>query len=154
MRTLNLKIHKPKNQFNKEGKIQKAIELKNISFKYPETKNNVLSNLNYKFNKNEIIGITGKSGSGKTTLLDLILGLYNPSLGSIQIDGLKNENGAYSFKNLGYVSQNVYLLDEDIETNITFGEKSQILHDQKIKEALKISILDEFVKNLPKSWKQ
>ena len=105
--------------------------------------------MNYKFNKNEIIGITGKSGSGKTTLLDLILGLYNPSLGSIQIDGLKNENGAYSFKNLGYVSQNVYLLDEDIETNITFGEKSQILHDQKIKEALKISILDEFVKNLP-----
>ena len=145
-----LKNTQNKNQFNKEGKIKKAIELKNVSFKYPETKSDVLSNLNYKFNKNEIIGITGKSGSGKTTLLDLILGLYNPSSGLIQIDDLKNENGAYSFKNLGYVSQNVYLLDEDIETNITFGEKSEILHDQRIKEALKISDLGEFVNNLPK----
>ena len=105
--------------------------------------------MNYKFNKNEIVGITGKSGSGKTTLLDLILGLYNPSSGLIQIDGLKNDNGAYSFKNLGYVSQNVYLLDEDIEANITFGEKSKISHDQRIKEALKISDLEEFVNNLP-----
>lgn len=137
------------NQSYKDGKIQKAIELKNISFKYPETKNDILSKLNYKFNKNEIIGITGKSGSGKTTLLDLILGLYNPSSGLIQIDGVKNDNSLYSFKNLGYVSQNVYLLDEDIETNITFGEKSKILHDQRIKEALKISDLDEFVNNLP-----
>lgn len=134
----------------KDDKIQEDIELKNISFKYPETKNNVLSNLNYKFKKNQIIGVTGKTGSGKTTLLDLILGLYNPSSGLILIDGVRNDNSVNSFKNLGYVSQNVYLLDEDIETNITFGEKSQILHDQKIKEALKISILDEFVKNLPK----
>lgn len=134
----------------KDEKIQGDIELKNISFKYPETKNNVLSNLNYKFKKNQIIGVTGKTGSGKTTLLDLILGLYNPSSGLIQIDGVRDDNSVNSFKNLGYVSQNVYLLDEDIETNITFGEKSQILHDQKIKEALKISILDEFVKNLPK----
>lgn len=134
----------------KDEKIQGDIELKNISFKYPETKNNVLSNLNYKFKKNQIIGVTGKTGSGKTTLLDLILGLYNPSSGLIQIDGVRDNNSVNSFKNLGYVSQNVYLLDEDIETNITFGEKSQILHDQKIKEALKISILDEFVKNLPK----
>ena len=137
------------NQSYNNDKIQKAIELKNISFKYPETKNEILSNLNYKFNKNEIIGITGKSGSGKTTLLDLILGLYNPSSGLIQIDSVKNDNSLYSFKNLGYVSQNVYLLDEDIETNITFGEKSKILHDQRIKEALKISDLDEFVNNLP-----
>ena len=137
------------NQSYNNDKIQKAIELKNISFKYPETKNDILSNLNYKFNKNEIIGITGKSGSGKTTLLDLILGLYNPSSGLIQIDSVKNDNSLYSFKNLGYVSQNVYLLDEDIETNITFGEKSKILHDQRIKEALKISDLDEFVNNLP-----
>ena len=85
-------------QSYKDGKIQKVIELKNVSFKYPETKNDVLSNMNHKFNKNEITGITGKSGSGKTTLLDLFLGLYNPSTGLIQIDGIKNDNGAYFLK--------------------------------------------------------
>ena len=134
----------------KNNKIQRDIELKNISFKYPETKNNVLSNLNYSFKKNQIIGVTGKTGSGKTTLLDLILGLYDPSSGLIEVDSIKKIDNSNSFRNLGYVSQNVYLLDEDIETNITFGEKSQISHDQKIKEALKISNLDEFVNNLPK----
>ncbi len=134
----------------KESIIRDNIELKDISFRYPKTKNNVLSKLNYIFKKNEIIGITGKSGSGKTTLLDLILGLYDPSHGLIKVDGIKKSNNQYSFKNLGYVSQSVYLLDEDIETNITFGEKSKTLHDEKIKEALKISNLEEFVYSLPK----
>ena len=80
----------------------------------------------------------------------MILGLYDPSSGLIEVDSIKKLIIQILFRNLGYVSQNVYLLDEDIETNITFGEKSQISHDQKIKEALKISNLDEFINNLPK----
>lgn len=148
-----LKTNTINQQPNINGTIKSGIELKNISFKYPEAKNDVLSNFSYKFKKNEIIGITGKSGSGKTTLLDLILGLYDPSAGYVKVDDVLETNNIYSFKNLGYVSQDVYLLDEDIETNIIFGEKSKNSHDQRIKDALKFSNLDELVNNLPEKLK-
>ena len=148
----DFKLKNQKNNvfLNKEENIKNSIELKNISFSYPETKKNILEKVNIKLKKGEIIGITGKTGSGKTTLLDIILGLFNPSSGLIEIDGNnKKENGNF-YKNLSYVSQNVYLLDENIETNITFGEKSSTAHELRINEAIEISNLNEFVGDLPK----
>ena len=72
----------------------KKIIFKNVSFKYPNSKTNILNKLNFEINQNDVIAIVGPSGSGKTTLIDLLLGLLNPTEGEISINQnkLKNEN--------------------------------------------------------------
>ena len=77
---------------NKVLKFKNKISLKDISFKYPNTKNKVLKKLNLDIKKKDIIGIAGASGSGKTTLIDILSGILKPSTGSINIDGKKLKN--------------------------------------------------------------
>ena len=96
--------------------------------------------------KNKFTFICGESGSGKSTLLNLIMGLIKPYHGEILIDGDKNlyEN-LYEWRNLvGYVPQNVYLLDESIEKNIAFGEKKENINQDLLKKVIKLSNLDKF----------
>ena len=136
-------------------KFEKKITLKNIIFKYPETNNNVLKDLNLEIKKNEIIGIAGSSGSGKTTLIDIFMGLLKPDKGNLFIDGKKlNENQITSLaKTIGYVPQGVFLLDDTIEKNIAFGVSENLIDKKKMISAAKNSQLHDFVTSLPKKYK-
>ena len=137
----------------KNIRFNSIIEFKNVSFKYPKTKKFIIKNANLKISKGKIIGIFGKSGEGKTTLIDLIIGLLQKDSGSILIDKKKIDEKISFLKNsIGYVPQSPYLTDDTIENNIIFGRR---IKDKKrlIKNALKFSQLDKFVKSLPNGIK-
>jgi ABC-type multidrug transport system fused ATPase/permease subunit len=108
----------------------KKIIFENVSFSYPHSEKNILKNLNFEINAGDKIGIIGETGSGKTTLTNLISGLIEPSEGKILVNGLEYSNCNF-FGQLGYVSQNVYLFDDTILSNITFEKK--ISKEQEIK---------------------
>ena len=110
----------------KKIKLQKYIFFKDISFKYSGAKENILENINIKILKNDFIGIVGPSGIGKSTFIDIILGFLEPTKGKILIDGkndIKNNLNSWQSR-FSYIQQKVYLMNETIETNITFSKKN------------------------------
>lgn len=126
------------------------ISLNNLTYKYPNSNKNVFEKLNYKIKKGQIIGIKGVSGGGKTTLMNLVLGFLSPTSGSIEIDGnelsLKNINSWQ--KKIGYVQQEVYLLDSSIAENIAFGIDFDKIDFDKVNLVIKQAKIDDFIKNL------
>ena len=97
--------------------------MKNVYFKYPGRKKLILKNISLNIKKGKKIGIIGGSGSGKSTLLNLILGFINPKKGKILIDNLNIEdvNLTNWRKQIGLISQNLFLFDDTFEKNISYG---------------------------------
>ena len=95
------------------------------------------------------MGIIGQSGSGKSTLLDIVLGLLPLKNQSINVFGneLKGELCASWQKEIGYVSQNIYLTDDTIKKNIALGIDERQIDHEKLKNSIKLSQLDHFIKN-------
>lgn len=101
---------------------KKEMQFKNVSFRHDQKKKNILKDINFKLKKNSMISFTGSSGSGKTTLLNIILGLIKPASGKTMIDKISHNLNNYNWHSkIGYVAQDVYLLDETIKNNIIFG---------------------------------
>ncbi|MDA9016271.1 ABC transporter transmembrane domain-containing protein, partial [Flavobacteriaceae bacterium] len=104
-------------------KIIGNLEFKNVSLKYPETGIKALDAINLNIPSGSTLGIIGNIGSGKSTLLDTILRLYDPTEGSVNLDGhdLKEFKLSELRDTIGYVPQNAFLFSESIEDNIRFG---------------------------------
>tara|TARA_B100000795_G_scaffold268611_1_gene255933 strand:+ start:275 stop:2008 length:1734 start_codon:yes stop_codon:yes gene_type:complete len=131
-----------------------AINLRNVSFKYPESLKNILKNINLDLVTNKIYGIVGKTGSGKTTLIDLISGFHKPSDGKILANDIDISNNLSKWrKNFAYVSQNIFLFDSSIEKNISLETDEKLIDKKILDQALKDSQLSEFVNNLPNNSK-
>lgn len=123
------------------------LEIKDLSFSY-QNQDLILDSINLSINRGETIGIVGPSGSGKTTLLNLILGLYPTKLKNIYVDG-KSIKSTEKWRNkIGYVSQSIFLLDDSVRNNISFGRNKNGDDTKKIKKVIKIAELDSFVKSL------
>ena len=132
-----------------ELKFENFIDIRNLSFKFPNTDKNIFSNINLKINKGESIGIIGSTGCGKSTLANIISGLIIPSGGDIIIDNYKIRDVLIQWqKKIGYVSQNFFLIDDSIKNNICFGHEK--INEENLKKAVKESQLDEFLNSLPK----
>lgn len=128
------------------------ISLKNISFKYETSDKEIISSANLCINKGDCVGIIGPSGSGKSTLIDIISGLLVPTNGVVLVDGEDIQAKLKRWqKKIGYVPQTIFLMDDTIKNNISFGN-SDPNDSIKIREALKASRLDEFVQSLPEGW--
>ncbi|HAS18458.1 MAG TPA: ABC transporter [Flavobacteriaceae bacterium] len=115
--------------------IQGSLEFKKVSLSYPETGITAIDNISLRIPAGSTLGIIGNIGSGKSTLLDLILRLYDPTSGSITLDGhnLKDFTLTELRSAIGYVPQNAFLFSESIEDNIRFGlPKASIEEIQKM----------------------
>lgn len=138
-----------KNEEQQESFVfQDAITINGISWRYEGTEKDVLCHLSMMIHKGEAIGIIGESGSGKSTLADILLGLYRPQEGTIEIDGrnIYDIPDAWS-RMIGYVPQGVFLRDNTIRENVAFGEEK--IDDEKVWEALENASLKQFVESLP-----
>ena len=99
------------------------IQIKNVNFNYDDNKE-IFKNINFEIIKNSTIGLIGESGSGKSTLVDIISGLVDPSAGEVLVDNNNIKNNKTDLQNIiGYVPQNIYLLDASIRENILFSKK-------------------------------
>lgn len=119
------------------------ISLKNLSFKYPNTHDFVLNDVDLTINKGEIIGLKGESGSGKSTLINLLLGLFDTTTGSIEINETDIKKCKKSWQDkIAYVPQEVVLFDDTLRNNIVFYQDD--IDDENIKQILIKIRLEEF----------
>ena len=126
---------------------KKSIVLKNLNFKYPNSSNLTLKNINIEIQHKKIIGLVGPTGSGKTTLVDVILGILTPQDGTLLVDGkiINNNNLRTWQNNIGYLPQIIYLSDDTIAKNIAFGVNSEEINQEALERAAKIANLHNFI---------
>jgi ATP-binding cassette subfamily C protein len=130
--------------------LKESIDFQNVSFKYPGTEKASILNINLKIKKGETFGIVGPTGAGKTTLINVLLGLIPPE-GGVLVDGKSIYQNLAGWQNqLGYVPQNIYLLDDTLRQNIAFGLRNTDIDEERIQKTLKLAHLDLFVASLPK----
>jgi len=131
------------------------IRLDNVSFQYPSAAAPVLEHFCLTIGRNESLGIAGPSGSGKSTLVDLILGLHSPQSGTIYIDDVPvDQTNMASWRQIiGYVPQDIYLIDDTVAANIAFGvNPAEVNLDALRKAAEGAQILDFVQLQLPQGF--
>ena len=132
---------------------EKEIEYKNVSFAYREAQVGwVLNDINLKIEKGKTIALVGQSGSGKTTLADMLPRFYDPSQGSILIDGIDiKELKLQDLRELmGIVTQESILFNDTVYGNIAFGMEH--VTEQQVMEAAKIANAHEFISQMPEGY--
>lgn len=131
-------------------KFKKELVIDNIVWNYNKSTKKILNNLCLRIKKGEAIALIGTSGAGKTTLVDIILGLLQPQSGGVYMDGID----IFAMKKdwahiIGYVPQNVYLLDDTIRNNVAFGMNEQEIDNQRVWDALEKAQLKQYIMELP-----
>ena len=133
-------------------KIKGEIEFKGVSLKYPETNIEALSEIDFKINAGQSLGIIGSVGSGKSTVLELIVRNYDPDSGKILIDNknLKDHNIEVIRRDIGYVPQTTFLFSDTIYNNINFGNINSKAED--IQYFSKIACIHDDIMSFPKKY--
>lgn len=132
--------------------VKKEIVLKDIKYKYPNTDVFVLNGASMTIPIGSAVGIVGTTGAGKSTVVDVMLGLLKLEAGEVTADGVNvfdEKNYRKWLKNIGYIPQTVFMLDDSIRKNIAFGIPEKEIDEKRVWEVLKEAQLDEFVKGLP-----
>jgi len=129
---------------------QKFLEFKNVNFSYGEKK--ILNNVDFLIRKGEFVGLVGPSGAGKTTVTDIILRLFKPNNGEIILDDKNiNEVDMNEWREkVGYVSQDIFLMNDTISNNIKFYNES--INDEEIVQVAKMANIFDFIEQLPQKF--
>jgi ABC-type multidrug transport system fused ATPase/permease subunit len=133
------------------------IEVKNVWFKYPNTKKYILKNINLTIKPGNEIAIVGENGAGKTTLIKLLLRFYDPTKGEISVNGipLKEIDLNYYYSTVGALFQEFERFKElTVEENIKMGNINSSKGFKAVEEAAKMADCDTFINKLDKKYKQ
>ncbi len=124
-----------------------SIILQEVSFRYPGTSRWALDGLSLTIARNTSLGVIGPTGSGKSTFIDLLLGLYHPTTGNILIDGQLLTPALVPCwqASIGYVPQDIFLIDDSISRNIAFGLRDEKIDDARLREACAMAQILEFI---------
>jgi ATP-binding cassette subfamily C protein LapB len=150
---MQLPVERPESKsFVQRPGILGEIEFRNVSFSYPGSQVPALANVSFRIAPGERVAFIGRIGSGKSTLEKLILGLYEPSAGSILIDGVdvKQMDPATLRRNIGYVPQDIVLFFGTVKENILFA--SPYADDAAMIRAAEIAGVTEFVNHAAKGF--
>ncbi len=127
------------------------IKFENVFFSHESSNTKILQNISLEIRQGQKVGFIGKSGAGKSTLIDLILGLIKPTKGKILIDDLNLDYNLRDWqKQIGYVPQDIYLLDDTIKNNIAFGLNTNDINQEAILRSIELSRLKDYVSSLEK----
>ncbi|MDB4183642.1 ABC transporter ATP-binding protein/permease [Gammaproteobacteria bacterium] len=128
----------------------KGISFKNVSFSYDKEQINPLVNIDLSLLRGKKIAIIGPTGSGKSTFVDLFLGFLKPNSGIITMDDRKiDKENIYSYrKNISFVPQKIFFLEDTLKQNIVFGSSGTVDLD-KLNQAISDSYLKDLIDNLP-----
>ena len=150
---INNKLYKDEKFGKKELKDTKGtIEFKDVDFKYTKDEQKVLSNLNLIMKPHQKIAIVGKSGNGKSTVFNLLLRYFDPTKGTITIDGIniKNLSEESLRKNISIIRQSPFLFNMSIIDNLKLVKSDASL--EEIKEVCKKAYIDEYIESLPNGY--
>ena len=132
----------------------KKIEIQNLSYKYPNSKEWVLKIVNLEVPKGSRVGVVGRTGSGKSTLIDLIMGLLTPSQGVMKVDGVSIDHLLLTAwqSHIAHVPQDIFLMDGTIAENVALTYNISGIDEHRLRDALKKSQLLDYVNNLPNGF--
>lgn len=149
-------IHSKPNALPVPRPIREGIEFRNVSFRYPGSEKLVLDRLNLTINAGEHVAVVGENGEGKTTLVKLLARLYEPSSGTILLDGIDLRD--YRLEDLrreiGIIFQDFFRYDLPVRENIGAGRVERINNDEALWDAVRKSGGDEIVTRLPRQLDQ
>ena len=133
----------------------KQVELRNVSFSYPEGNKAILNNLQLTIGASTTVGLVGTTGAGKSTLIDVLLCLLEPEKGAVFVDGqevIKDTFRSWQ-KNIGYVPQQIFLCDDTVANNIALGVVKEDIDLLALEQAAKLSDIHDFiVHDLPEGY--
>lgn len=130
--------------------IKEKIEMKDIVYAYPNTQKKIFDHADLTIPIGTSVGIVGTSGAGKSTVVDILLGLLKVKSGNIYADGVDVMQHYRSWlKNVGYIPQMIFMLDDTIRKNVAFGIPEEEVNEKHLWEVLKEAQLDDFVRKLP-----
>ncbi len=138
-----------------DSAVKGEVEFRNVSFKYPDASDYVLSNISFKAQKGDTVAIIGSTGCGKSTLINLIPRFYDTTQGEVLVDGVNvKEYKLDALHNkLGYVPQKAMLFSGDVNTNVAFGYNGKDDYtEDDVKRAVKIAQATEFVEKMPYAY--
>ncbi len=140
---------------NIEDSEAKSIRLENITFFYESRSEPIFEDISVTIPLFKTVAFAGMSGAGKSTLIDILMGLLIPSNGALYYGGtIINADNMLSYrKKVGYVPQQIYLIDDTLEANIAFGISGDRIDHMQLEHVLRIAQLSEFGKDLPNGLK-
>ena len=131
--------------FFKSDDMDILIKVENLSFNYKKPRKTIIKNFNFGFQNNMLYAVAGKTGSGKSTFIEILLGMIIPDNGFIKFNEYLSD-----YKNFfAYVPQNTFLFDASIAQNIALTFNSSEVDEEKLKNAIKLSCLEDLVEQLP-----
>lgn len=124
-----------------------TVEFKDVSFAYPDSSEEALSNISFKVEKGQTLAIIGATGCGKTTLVSLMARFYDVTSGEVLIDGKNIKDYSFEglYNKLGYITQKAILFAGSVRDNITFGKSENGFDEETVNMALQVSQSEEFV---------
>lgn len=131
--------------------LKREVQVENVTFAYEDERGAAIKDVSLRIGHGQSLGLIGASGAGKSTLADILLGLLVPQEGRIVVDGepIAGQIGRWQ-RNIGYIPQQIYLLDDTLRHNIALGVPDDEIDQSRLSEAIRLSQLDEVVANLPK----